>query len=178
MKIFNSDKTVELSESEIDYQRGYLKPDKRIIAHREATPFIKGQTVDEQVAELTAQGIEVFKGPDGAWHKVIKVYPNGGKESELIIEIPDTPAQSAVDEFEDILVYTEYSAADLNAIASAARIRELQGRLQELDYDINACEDGVIKAKTLEEYRAERVTVRNELRTLQGKPRLEREGEA
>lgn len=53
--------------------------------------------------------------------------------------------------------------------ATAERMEEIKHLLSELDYDINACEDGVIKTKTLEEYRAERIALRNELRVLLGK---------
>lgn len=57
--------------------------------------------------------------------------------------------------------------------ATAERIEVIRCLLSELDYDINACEDGVIKTKTLAEYRAERIALRNELRVLLGKQAAE-----
>lgn len=52
------------------------------------------------------------------------------------------------------------------------KIADIQAKLAELDYDINACMDGVVKSKTEAEYRAERTELRNELRLLKGKAAL------
>lgn len=57
-------------------------------------------------------------------------------------------------------------------VPTEERIRQLKAQITELDYDINACEDGAVKAKTIEEYRAERLKLRNELRELLGKDAL------
>lgn len=69
---------------------------------------------------------------------------------------------------------------DTAAQAAAAAEREhkerivaIKNRMAELDYDINACEDGVVKALTVDEYRAERIALRNELRQLEGKEPLQ-----
>lgn len=52
------------------------------------------------------------------------------------------------------------------------RIAIIKNKLLELDMDINACMDGVRKAKIESEYRAERILLRNELRALEGKEPL------
>lgn len=58
----------------------------------------------------------------------------------------------------------------------AQRISQIKAQMEALDFDINACEDGVIKAKTIEEYRRERIVLRNGLRVIEGKSPLITEG--
>ncbi len=151
MKIFDETKTYEIAPEQVDYEKGYLKLDKKFVVHHEAVE------AKEAVYDTVTEQLE-----------------NGSSQTFHPLITPAIKAQDAYDEYEDIQVYVPYTEMKLKEIAFNARIDELRRILQELDYDINACEDGVIKAKTLEEYRAERVAVRNELRALQGKVPLEK----
>lgn len=67
-----------------DLEQGYLREEKLLIAHHDATP---------------EQG-----------HEEVKEYPNGGKSIRWVV---DTPAVEAWDEYEDILRYILYTAEEL-----------------------------------------------------------------
>lgn len=99
MKIFNQEKTQELSN--VDLSKGYLKDDKIFVAHHEAT---------EEVAEQSH-------------YKTIQEYPNGGKDVEKVIDVEYQPARAAYDEYEDIKVFIPYTAAELDKIEKA-KLRE------------------------------------------------------
>lgn len=113
MRIFNQDKTLELSHEVIDYDKGQLKRDKLVIAHHEATPPINGKTAQEVADELTAQGVKIEIGFDGVPYRIVKEYESGGNDTEEITAIPSIPAQDAYDEYEDIKVYVPYTAEEL-----------------------------------------------------------------
>lgn len=126
-RIFNLDKTVELAESEIDYEKGYLKDDKRFVAHHDATPFIKGKTVEEKVEEARANGTLVLEIGNN-YYTIIGVYPNGSQKLAEIKADADTPAQEARDDFEDIYVFVPYTEEELKdrQIASLRARREVE----------------------------------------------------
>ena len=91
-RIFNETKTEELQNPDLMY--GYLKDDKLLIAHHDAQEEVKEQT------RLV----------------LLHEYPNGGKEYEEVIDVPYQPAKEAWDEYEDIQVYTPYTAEELAQI--------------------------------------------------------------
>lgn len=112
MKIYNQDKTAELAESEIDYEKGQLVADKLLIVHHEAKPFIKGKSVEALVAEKQAAGVKVIE-INGKQYAVDKEYDNSGRSvSEIKAEL-DTEAVEAYDEYEDIQVYVPYTDDEL-----------------------------------------------------------------
>lgn len=113
MRTFNETKMYELNPETLDYEKGYLKPDKLVIAHHEATPFIKGKTAQQIAQELELQGIVIEKGYGDMLYRVIKEYESGGRETQLIEDEPDTTAKEAYDEYEDIQVYVPYTEAEL-----------------------------------------------------------------
>lgn len=92
MRIFNEDKTQEVQE--YNDRLYYLKLDKLVIAHHEATPEVLQRTHYETLEE----------------------YPNGGKTLKEIIDVPYQPAKEAYDEFEDIYVLVAYTQDELNQI--------------------------------------------------------------
>ena len=93
MRVFNENKTKELTIDDIDESRGVLKNDI-IITH-----------FDEQEAVE-----EVFH------YEVIKEYPNGGKDVEKVIDIEGKPYIPAHDDVEDVYIYIPYTDEELNNI--------------------------------------------------------------
>lgn len=89
MRIFNKDKTEELAT--YDEEKGYLSNDKLFIAHHEATQAVEEQGHYETIAE----------------------YPNGGKDVEWVVDIPEVEEREAYDEYEDILVFIPYTEEEL-----------------------------------------------------------------
>lgn len=89
MKIYNQLKT-EILENP-DLELGYLVPDKIKTTYHEATKEIQEQS-----------------------HlKIVKEYPNGGKDVEKIIDVAYQPAKEAYYDYEDIQVYIPYTEKDL-----------------------------------------------------------------
>lgn len=124
-RVFNADKTQELTE--YDLALGYLAEDKLVTVHHDA---VVGKTADENAAELQTAG-ETVEHVNGEWYHVLKVYPNGGKES---VTIYPTEAKEAYDEYEDIYVYIPYTEAELAAIEYRSEIAKAKAYLQETDY--------------------------------------------
>lgn len=126
MKIFNEDKTAELTD--IDYEKGYLKNDKLFIVHHEARPFKMGRTAQDIAQELELQGVIIEQGYRDMLYRVIGEHENGGRETELIEDEPDTPEAEAYDEYEDIQVYIPYTEEELKVreIAKLRRRREIE----------------------------------------------------
>lgn len=109
MRIFNEDKTKELNENEIDVNNGYLKEDKLFIKHHEEQQEVQEQSHQELIEE----------------------YPeSGGKVYEKVIDVPYQPYREAYDEYENILVYTQYKDNDKIKIT----IAELKEKLSNTDW--------------------------------------------
>nr|DAR72616.1 MAG TPA: ChiA1-BD-binding domain protein [Caudoviricetes sp.] len=98
MRVFDESKTRELTD--YDLSAGYLKPDKRFIAHHEATEAVEGQF----------------------HYETIKEYPNGGKDVKKVWDVQPQEAREAWDEYEDIQVYIPYTQEQINARLSAQYI--------------------------------------------------------
>ncbi len=81
----------ELSEKEVDLEKGYLKDDKIVKMKHKAKPAVKGS----------------------GHYEVVKEYENGGKDVEYIIDIEAQPAQEAWTEYEDIKRYVLFSEEEL-----------------------------------------------------------------
>ncbi len=92
MRIFDQTKTIEIASP--DLAAGYLQADKLLIAHHEAQEEVQEQKHEELLQE----------------------YPNGGKEYIEVIDVAYQPAKEAWDEYEDIQVYTPYTAEELAQI--------------------------------------------------------------
>lgn len=91
MRIFNQDKTQELTQSEIDLTRGYLTADKLFIQHHKAV---------EAVEEVSH-------------YETVKEYPNGGKDVKKVIDKHGVEAREAYDEYEDIKTFIPYSDEEI-----------------------------------------------------------------
>lgn len=95
MRVFNEDKTLELTN--YDLEKGYLQSDKLFIAHHEPIQAVEEQGHYETMAE----------------------YPNGGKDVKWVVDVAAVKAQEAYDEYEDIQVYIPYTPLELKERAQA-----------------------------------------------------------
>mgnify|MGYP001441860870 CR=1 FL=1 len=93
-----------------DLEKGYLKSDKLTI-HHDAV---------ESVAEQSHL-------------RTVRVYPNGGKDVEKVIDVPATIGHDAYDEYEDIQRYTPYTDAELAEIEKQKNTPTLERRVAALE---------------------------------------------
>jgi hypothetical protein len=142
MRIFNEDKTIELTK--VDESLGYLKED-----------FIETEIPEE--AAVTAK----------YHYEVVKEYPNGGKDVRKVIDVEGKPYIPAHTEREDILVYIPYSSEELERMAAEREIFELKQKLRDTDYQAIKYAEGMF---TLSEYapiREQRQTWRDRINELE-----------
>ncbi len=162
MRIFNESKTEELNGEILDYETGYLMPDKLLIAHRDA---VVGKTAEEIAKSLTAQGSVCNLRVNGNWYKQTKIYEDGGAEEEQIFPIE---SKEAYDEYEDIQVYVPYNAEELKKRADDKRHAELKAELAKIKEDIEQETFGLVRDDFAEK-KARAAEIINELRILEGK---------
>lgn len=105
---------IELNESDIDYEKGYLVEENIFVQHHEAV-----EGVEEQ----------------GHWETIAE-YPNGGKDVKWIIDVHAVEAVEAWDEYEDILRYTLFTEEELTEREAAKKeAEERQQRTEALIAD-------------------------------------------
>lgn len=139
MRVFNENKTIELTE--YDLEKGYLKADKLFIKHHEA------------VTEVKEQG----------HYKTIAEYPNGGKDIEWVVDVPAVQAKAAYDEYEDIQVFIPYTAKEL----AEREIAELKKKLDEWDYKTSKYVDGEYTEEEWDAIKAQRKAWRDRINDLE-----------
>lgn len=91
MKVYDSTKTIELEEYDLDL--GHLENDTLTIHHK-AVPFIERKV----------------------HYETIKEYPNGGKDVKEVVDVDGQQGKLAYDETEEILVYIPYTENELYEI--------------------------------------------------------------
>ena len=139
MKVFNENKTVELTE--YDLTKGHLLPDKLFVAHHEA---------QRELAEI--------------WHyEVVREYSNGGKIVEKVIDRPAVQGHDAYDEYEDINVYIPYTEAEL----AIFEIAELKDRLADTDYQAIKYAEGALNENEYAEMKVQRQAWRDRINALE-----------
>lgn len=184
MKIFNENKTQELKQEDLDFEKGHLQPDKRLIAHHEAIPFAKGKSAEEIYNNLKADGLIAVRMIGGKYYTVDRAFENGveidpltvtewisGAHSSSVTEIadePDTPAQEAHDDYEDIQIYIPYTEEELQSIAKRKNHTELKAELAKIKEDIEQEVFGLLRDDYAEK-KARAAEIINELRVLEGK---------
>ena len=142
MRVFNKDKS-EVLES-YDLEKGYLTDDV-LVTHVPASPAV------EEVGH----------------YKTLKVYDNGGKDVEWVVDIPARPEVVEHDETEEIKVYIPYTDEELRKIAAEARIEELKSLLRASDYKAIKYAEGVISPEEYAPVKAERQAYRDEINDLE-----------
>lgn len=120
MRIFNQEKTEEITQETIDFELGYLKDDRIFVSRHKA---IVGKTSEELAKELIVQGEVCNFRQDGNWYRQIQLYENGGSLEEIIY--PIEPKQEW-DEYENIRVFVPYTEEQIkeNRLASFRSQRE------------------------------------------------------
>lgn len=131
MRVFNEDKTQELTE--YDLTLGKLAKDKLFVKHHDAVPEVVAQTVEEKISSYLAAG-KIVEEHNGVKYLVVAQYPNGGKDIAEIFPTQAVPAKEAYDEYEDIYVYIPYTEEELAAIEYRSEIAKAKAYLQETDY--------------------------------------------
>lgn len=122
MRIFNQDKTVELTE--YDLEKGFLKDD----------------VIETAVPEQPAV--------EEKWHyEVIREYPNGGKDIRKVVDVCGVPFVPAHVEVEQIGIYVPYTEHELACMAAQREIAELKANLRETDYRAIKFAEGVISSE-------------------------------
>lgn len=145
MKIYNKTKTKELKESDLDFEKGYLKQDKLFIAHHAAVEAQGAVYKDREVIEENG-GISIYK--------------------DLVT--PAVEAREAYDQYEDIQVYIPYSEEELTERANRKRSMELKAELEKIKEDIEQETFGLVRDDFAEK-KARAAEIVNELRVLEGK---------
>lgn len=162
MKFYNENKTQELNENEIDFERGYLKDDKLFVTYHEA---IEGKTAEQIAQELIAQGVVCNLRFDGNWYRRIAVYDNGGSDEEQIFP---RQAKEAYDEYEDIQVYVPYTEQELKERLDKKQHEELKAELIKVMEDIEQEQLGIMRSDYSTK-KARAAEIINELRVLESK---------
>lgn len=144
MKIFNQYKTHELKEDEVDLSKGRLENDRIVTQHHNAVEKKVIKPAQQIAEEYRLQGKAVNLRDDGNLYVTVKAYENGGTDEELIDDIVQE-AKEDWDEYEDILVYVPYTAAEI----AQFEIDELKAQLAATDYQAIKYAEGEL---TEEEY--------------------------
>ncbi len=139
MRIFNTDKTEEIKVYDAD--NGCLRPDRLFLAHHEATEATEGEYHLELIAE----------------------YPNGGKSYKEVCDKEPRGAQPAYDEYEDIMVFVEFTEAQ----RAEREIVKLKTRLSETDYQAIKYAEGVISEEDYAPVKTERIKWRERINELE-----------
>lgn len=82
----------EIDPDKQDYNLGQFKDDKLFVKHHDAV---------EEVKEVSH-------------YETVRVYPNGGKDVQKVIDTPAQEAKDAYDEYEDIQRWTPYTQDELD----------------------------------------------------------------
>lgn len=141
MKIYNQDKMQELTEKDIDFEKGYLKKDTLEVI----IPAIEG------VEEI-------------GHYETLKVYPNGGKDVKWIVDVPGVEKQEEQHIKEDIQVYILFSEAELEEIENNKKVQEARQYLNDTDYIANKIIEYQFLGKELDNDYSETLQKREEAR--------------
>lgn len=142
MRIFNKDKTIELTE--YDLEKGYLKED----------------VIETEIPEQK----EVLE----KWHyEVIAEYPNGGKDVKTVIDVEGKPYIPAHTEREEIWVYIPYTENELERMAAEREIAELKAKLRDTDYQAIKYAEGAMSLVEYAETKALRQAWRERINVLE-----------
>lgn len=121
----------------------------------------KGRVEGKQILLKHHEAVEAVE--EVGHYEVVKEYPNGGKDVEWIVDTPGVEAKEAWDEFEDVLQFVPFSAAEL----AQQRIGELKQFLRDTDYQILKIVEGASTLKECAEVIAKRMAWRKEINELE-----------
>lgn len=139
MKIYNETKTQVLTD--FDLSKGYLVDDKILVATHPSTEAVAKVSHIEVIAE----------------------YPNGGKDTIEVIDIPEQAAMKAWEEYEDIQVYKLFTAKEL----AEREIERLKNMLQSTDYKAIKYAEGQMTESEYAKTKTDRQNWRNKINELE-----------
>lgn len=144
MRIFNRDKTKELSLKDVDITKGYLKLDtlKTHIPYQEK--------VEEQ-----------------GHYETIMEYENGGKDVKWVIDIEAKEYCEEHDEIEDIQIYIPYTEKDFKMDDLKEKIDLLKEKLSSTDYKAIKYSEGLYTDDEYKSIQRERENIREEINFLE-----------
>lgn len=149
MKIYNEDKTIELTLEECDLTRGYITEKQEIIHHD------------------AIEGVE-----EKGHYEVVAEYPEtGGRDVEWIIDIPGVEAQPAWEETVSYQVYHLYSEEELLIKEYEAKIEEYQKELTASDFQAIKYAEGFYTEAEYKPIKDTRQSYRNDINILRAKIR-------
>ena len=142
MRVFNQDKTIELTE--YDLTLGYLQDDELITV-----------TAEEASEDASSAEYDIYT-------------EENGKVVEQIKSTVEYDGKNFIRTTnEKILVYVEYTDAELHKMAAEARIAELKELLAATDYQAIKWAEGEISDEEYEPMREQRRTWRAEINALE-----------
>lgn len=140
MKIYNADKTRELSNYEIDLEKGHLVFDKKLVKHHEAVEA-KEAVYKDRPEKLSNGSIQIWK--------------------DLVS--PAIEAKEAYDDYEEIQVYVLYTAEEKQHLyerkvdslirerytlsQELAILRQQESKSEEYQVYFDYCEECKLKAR-------------------------------
>lgn len=142
-RIFNENKTKELSNDDIDLKLGYLKNDTLEIIH----PEVLGQ--EEEGHYIT-----------------IAEYDNGGKDVEWVIDKPFIQHQDSYVEEEPIQIYIRYTDSELKHLKNEIELNKLKQLLAESDYKAIKYAEGYYTEEEYKPIREYRESLREQIRDI------------
>lgn len=140
MKVYNEDKTKELLE--YDLTKGYLKDDKLTIHH-------------DKIEGVKEEG----------HYKTIKIYPNGGKDVEWIVDKKGIEEKDAYDEEISIQIYIPYTKKELEQ----QKLFDLKDKLIATDYEAIKYAEGWFTDEEYEPIKQYRESLRQQIRAIEDK---------
>lgn len=97
-----------------------------------------GHLIPDKLLVERHLGVEAIE--EEGHYEVSKVYPNGGKDYDWVIDVPAQEAQEPWDEYIDILRYIEYTQEELDAMNEPT----LEDKIAELEQKITRMETALI----------------------------------
>ena len=144
MKIYNENKTKELSLEECNLELGYFKNENEIIYHK------KIEATEEQ-----------------GHYKTLREYDNGGKDVEWIVDVPGQEEQEAWEEEVQYLIYVPYSEKYIKERKINDEIKMYKQLLLDSDYKAIKYAEGCYTIEEYEPIKNERQSYRNRINELE-----------
>ena len=154
MKIYNEDKTKELTLEECNLELGYFQTGINII-HHEAVEAI----------------------PEEGHYVIVREYENGGKDAEWIVDIPGQEAQEAYDEEEIYQIYIPYDENFIRNKQINEDIKMYKQLLVDSDYKAIKYAEGYYTEEEYEPIRDLRQSYRNRINELEQELNVLEEGD-
>lgn len=142
-KIFNENKTKELSSEDIDLELGYLENDI-LEVHHDAV-----QAQEEEGHYVT-----------------IAEYENGGKDVQWVVDKPKIEGKEAYVERLEIQVFKRYSEEELKRINDEKRLEALKKTLADTDYKAIKYAEGYYTEEEYQPIKEHRESLREQIRSI------------